>query len=141
MGVCGHIFGPVPENLLEGTDCTKFFVTNLNWCIFERTCECLKATEDTILWYEGRLYQVVVPIFEGVGHLDIFGVFGGNTLELVMFLGATDAPPIFSAEVPRVTHAGVFVNNYLAPNRPNRVSGIVKCSIEKFSCRFGPVKS
>ena len=40
-GVCGHIFGPVPKNIMEGTDGAKLFVTHLNWCIFERTCECL----------------------------------------------------------------------------------------------------
>ena len=39
--ICGHIFGPLSKKLLEGTDCAKLFVTHLNWCIFERTCECL----------------------------------------------------------------------------------------------------
>ena len=27
--------------VMESTDCAKFFLTHLNWCIFERTCECL----------------------------------------------------------------------------------------------------
>ena len=41
LGVCGHIFGPLSKNLMEGTACAKLFVTHLNWCIFERICECL----------------------------------------------------------------------------------------------------
>ena len=41
LGVCGHIFGPMPKNIMESNDCTKLFVTHLDWCVFKRTCECL----------------------------------------------------------------------------------------------------
>ena len=41
QGVCGNIFGPVPKNIMEGTDCANLFVTHLNWCTFKRTYECL----------------------------------------------------------------------------------------------------
>ena len=40
-GVCGNIFSPLSEQLMEGTDCAKLFVAHLNWCILERTRECL----------------------------------------------------------------------------------------------------
>ena len=54
-GVCGNIFGPFSEKLMEGTDCLKLFVAHFNWCILERTRECLKSMEDTILWCQGGL--------------------------------------------------------------------------------------
>ena len=54
-GVCGNISSLLSENLLEGTDCSKLFVTHFNWCILERTCKCLQSMEDTILWCQGQL--------------------------------------------------------------------------------------
>ena len=54
-GVCGNISSPLSENLMEGTDCAKLFVTHLNWCILERTCDCLQSMEYTIFWCQGGL--------------------------------------------------------------------------------------
>ena len=84
-GVCGNIFGLLSENIMEGTDCAKFFVAHFKWCILECTYECLQAMEDTIFWCQGGLCSVVIPIFEGVVYLGGFGVFGVNMLALVMF--------------------------------------------------------
>ena len=82
-----------------------------------------------------------MPVFEGAGYLDSFGVFRGNTLASVMFWGTTEAPTIYTAEVPCVAQARFFMNYYSASKRPNRGSGVVKWSIEKFPCRLGWVKS
>ena len=43
-----------------------------------------------------------------------------------MFLGAAEAPTIFYEEVPRVTHADLFVNHDAETKRPNRGGGIIK---------------
>ena len=32
LGVCGNIFSPLSEQLMEGTDCANFFFTHLTWC-------------------------------------------------------------------------------------------------------------
>ena len=54
-GVCGKISSPLSKNIMEGTYFAKLFVPYFNWCILERTCECLKSMEYTILWYQGGL--------------------------------------------------------------------------------------
>ena len=72
----------------------------------------------------------MVKIINIVRQLDSFGVLGGNTLTTVMFQGAAKDPPILSAEVPRVTHADLFVDNDAATKIPNRGDGIIKGGIK-----------
>ena len=63
-----------------------------------------------------------MPIFEGVGYLDGFGVFGVNTLASLLFWGATEAPTIFSKEVPCVAHARFLWIIIRHPRGPIRVA-------------------
>ena len=72
----------------------------------------------------------MLTIIKSVRHLDRFGVLEGNTLAMVMFPGAAKDPPILSAEVPRVTHADLFVDNDAATKIPNRGDGIIKGGIK-----------
>ena len=67
-----------------------------------------------------------MTILKSVRHLDSCGVLGGNTLVTIMFQGEAKAPPILSAEVPRVTHADLFVDYDASTKRPNRGGIIIK---------------
>ena len=68
----------------------------------------------------------MVTVLKGITYLESFGVLGGHTLALIMYEGASEAPSIFPAEVPRVTHADLFVDYDASTKRPNRGGIIIK---------------
>ena len=71
--------------------------------------------------------QVVVPVFVCVGYLVRFGVLRGHALETVIFWGTSEAPTVFSAEIPCVMYARFLWIIIRNPRGPRGVEAYSNC--------------